>query len=558
MVPRTTRGVTWSAVLAAASLLLATDDSPAPEQASAADVIVTGDPAQVVEAVEDSGGAVTARLELVGGVTATLPEHSLHAVRQAPGVDTLTADGAVRVQGQLDSKGLVRSVYGAATGANTLAGDGATGKSVTVALIDTGIANVADLEGRVRPVTDPVTGETAPCVDFSGEGHCGDSYGHGTFMAGIISGNGTASGGKYPGMAPGADLVSLKVAGRDGSSDVSTVIAAIQWAVANADRHGIRVINLSLGTDATQSWEVDPFNYAVERAWHAGIAVVVSASNFGPAPGTIAKPGDDPWVVTVGAVDDRGTASSDDDRLPDFTSRGPTADGQVKPDVVAPGAHVVSLRAPGSAVDEQLPGVVDASYRRGSGTSMAAAVVSGGAALLLERNPTWSPDQAKQALRATARRSGASTDPLAVGAGLVDLATAAGITSPPAIADRAHSSGLGSLDASRGSVQVHADDPLSTVLDSAVTAQLLLWDPVGFTTGGWDSETMSASSLLVHRWRTTTWQGNSWQGNSWQGNSWQGNSWQGDWSGATTADGDSSDDEYGEAWLGAAWYGLWG
>ncbi|MDQ3385115.1 MAG: S8 family peptidase [Actinomycetota bacterium] len=552
MVARTTRGVTWSAVLAGASLVLGTTVARAPE-GPPVDVIVTGDPARIAGAVEATGGVVTGRLELVGGVTATLPEGRLGAVRHAPGVETLTVDGAVRVQGQLDSKGLVRSVYGAATHATTLSGAGVTGEGVTVALIDTGVADVPDLAGRVRPVVDPVTGRTAPCVDFSGEGHCGDSYGHGTFMAGIIIGDGSASDGKFVGMAPGADLVSLKVAGRDGSSDVSTVIAAIQWAVANAERHGIRVINLSLGTDATQSWEVDPFNYAVERAWDAGITVIVSASNFGPAPGTIAKPGDDPWVVTVGAVDDRGTVATADDRLPDFTSRGPTADGEAKPDIVAPGARVVSLRAPGSAVDEQLPGVIDAHHRRGSGTSMATAVVSGGAALLLERNPTWTPDQVKEALRSTAQRSGASDDPLAVGAGLVDLAAADGSTSAPTTVDRAHSSGLGRLDASRGSVRVRSDDLLGTVLDSTLTAQLLLWDPAGFTTGGWDSETMATSSLLVHRWRTTTWQGNSWQGNSWQGNSWQG-----DWSGATTADGGSSDDEYGKAWLGAAWYGLWG
>ena len=552
---RTTRGVALSAVLAAASLAVA-PDAGAP-QGKTVEVIVTGDVHRAASVVEGHGGTVTGRLELVRGVTARLPERNVEAVRRAPGVEAVTADGHVRVQGQLSSKGIVRSAYGAATGATALADDGVSGEGVTVALIDTGVADVADLRGRVRTVTDPVTGETARCVDFSGEGHCGDSYGHGTFMAGILVGDGSASDGRFVGMAPGAEVVSLKVAGRDGSTDVSTVIAAIQWAVANADRHGIRVINLSLGTDATQSWEVDPFNYAVERAWDAGITVIVSASNFGPAPGTIAKPGDDPWVVTVGAVDDRGTATSDDDRLPDFTSRGPTADGEAKPDVVAPGAHVVSLRAPGSAVDG-LPGVVDASYRRGSGTSMATAVVSGGAALLLERNPAWTPDDVKGALRSTARRSGASDDPLAVGAGLVDVLAAAGSTSSPEAAERGHSSGLGALDASRGNVLVRSDDLFGTVLDSTLTAQLLLWDPVGFTTGGWDSESLAASSLLVHRWRTTTWQGNSWQGNSWQGNSWQGNSWQGDWSGATDADGDSSDDEYGEAWLGAAWYGLWG
>ena len=201
----------------------------------------------------------------------------------------------------------IRSVYRETTGATTLAGEGITGTGVTVALVDTGVADVTDLAGRVLDVTDPLTGVIKRCVDFSGEGQCGDSYGHGTFLAGIIAGTGASSNGRWKGMAPGAKIISLKVAGRDGSSDVSKVLAAIQWAVSFRQQYGIRVLNLSLGTDSTQSWKVDPLNYAVERAWQAGIVVTVAASNRGPSPGTISKPGDDPWVLTVGAVDDRGT-----------------------------------------------------------------------------------------------------------------------------------------------------------------------------------------------------------------------------------------------------------
>jgi len=531
---------------------------------SVVEVLVTGrSPAAVAQAVVDHGGEVTGHLELVGGVTADLPDDRLDAVRRAPGVTAVALDGPVHVQGELQGERPARSAYRAATGATGLAADGTSGAGVTVALIDTGVAAVPDLAGRIVPVTDPITGRTASCVDLSGEGHCRDSYGHGTFMAGIIAGDGAASGGRFVGMAPGARLVSLKVAGRDGSSDVSTVIAAIQWAVQNVDRHGIRVINLSLGTDATQSWRVDPFNYAVQRAWDAGIAVVVSASNFGPAPGTIAKPGDDPWVLTVGAVDDRGTVPGGDDRLPDFSSRGPTVDGEAKPDVVAPGAGLVSLRAPGSAVDERFPAVVDASYRRGSGTSMASAAAAGGVALLLERHPTWTPDQVKEALRSTARATGASSDRMAVGSGTVDLVAASASAPSGTVAARRHSSGMGGLDASRGSVQVRTNGLLGTVVDGALTAQLLLWDPAGFTTGDWRTGTLGTSALLSHRWHATSWhgnnwQGNNWQGNNWQGNNWQGNNWQGAWSGATTSEGAPSDDAYGEAWLGAAWYGLWG
>ena len=512
---------------------------------------VGGDGAWARAAVEGHGGVVTGALDIVDGFTATVPSDRIAALAASPGVGSVSVDRRVHVQGTIDGNGTARSVYREATGAAALASHGVSGHGVTVALIDTGVADLPDLAGRVRSVTDPVTGRTSSCVDLSGEGHCRDSYGHGTFMAGIIAGDGGASGGRYRGMAPGAELVSLKVAGADGSSDVSKVLAAIQWVVENRERHGIRVLNLSLGTDSRQSWKVDPFNYAVERAWDAGIVVTVAASNRGPAAGSIAKPGDDPWVLTVGAVDDHGTPSGADDRLPDFTSRGPTADGLAKPDLVAPGAHLVSLDAPGSAVSERFPSTMEGPYRRGTGTSMATAAVSGGVALLLQSHPEWTPDDVKAALRSTAGPT-ASQDQHAVGAGAADLAAAVGAGGGGPVADPGRSSGLGSLDASRGTVRVRTDDLLGTVLDGSLTAQMLLWDPVGFTTGLWESPTTGAPTILLHRWYRTTWYGNNWHGNNWHGNNWHG-----DWEGSTSSDGTRSADRYGAPWLGAAWLGLW-
>ena len=281
-----------------------------------------------------------------------------------------------------------------------------------------------DLAGRIVPVTDDRTGRTSACHDLSGERSCADGFGHGTFMAGLIAGAGSATSGPT-GTAPEASLLSVKVAGADGAADVSTVLAGLQWVVSFADRYGIRVVNMSLGTDSTQSYEDDPLNYAVQRAWAAGIVVVVAAANTGPAPGSIAKPGDDPWVVTVGAVDSNGTPGLGDDRVPDFSSRGPTRHGVAKPDVVAPGARVLSLRVPGSTLDRRYPPADTTSpYRAGSGTSMATALVSGTAALALQANPALTPDELKHALAADARPV-ASDDPAAVGAGLVDAASTA-------------------------------------------------------------------------------------------------------------------------------------
>jgi serine protease AprX len=338
------------------------------------------------------------------------------------------------------------------------------------------------------------------------------------------------------------------VGGRHGSADVSAVLAGIQWTVSFKDRYGIRVLNLSLGTDSTQSYRVDPLDYAVEKAWDAGIAVVVAASNRGPDAGTISKPGDDPLVITAGAVDDMGTAAIGDDQLPDFSSHGPTAaDGLAKPDVVAPGGHVVSLRAPGSAVDTEYPTYVDGSYRKGSGTSMATGVVSGSVALALQANPGWTPDRVKFALAATARNT-ASKDPMAVGAGLVDAWSTA-TRAPAGVANQGvvRSNGLGSLDLSRGSVQVALDDPAQTVVSGLQTGQLLLWNPIVYTTFAWSPLTWYVMDFSGSRWYGSRWYSEL-DGSRWYGSRWYGSRWYGELDGSRW---------YGSRWYGSRWYGGW-
>ena len=354
-------------------------------------------------AVRRLGGQVTRALPIVAGFAATVPAARAGELAGQPGVRAVTPDAKVRVQAAAPGGGTIRSVYPKTIKADAVWKRGVTGRGVTVAVLDTGVANVPDLAGRLVQVRNDLTGQTTPCKNLSGELDCNDRYGHGTFIAGLVAGNGASSGGKWKGVAPEASVLSVKAAGADGAADVSNILAAIQWVVSFKDRYNIRVLNLSLGTDSTQDWRVDPLNYAVERAWAAGMTVVVAASNEGPGAGTITKPADDPWVVTVGATDDRGTAGLGDDQLPDFSGRGPTAHGLAKPDVAAPGAHVISLRAPGSTIDTQFPWYVDGSYRRGSGTSMATGVVSGAVALMLQANPGFTPDRVKHALAATAK-----------------------------------------------------------------------------------------------------------------------------------------------------------
>jgi serine protease AprX len=500
------------------------------------------------EAVVAVGGRVTRTLPIVDGVAATVPAAEVRALAGSPGVKAVTPDAEMHVQSvPVQAPAALAtdpvSVYGDEVRAGPVRAKGWAGQGVTVALLDTGISG-EDLAGRVKPVTDDLTGVTSPCKNLSGEATCRDTYGHGTFMAGIIAGNGAASGGRYTGIAPRASLVSIKVGSADGSSDVSNVLAGIQWAVSFRTRYHIDVLNLSLGTDSTQSWKVDPLNYAVERAWAAGITVVVSASNRGPAAGTISKPADDPWVITVGAVDDLQTTKVSDDVSPDFSGRGPARDGVAKPDLSAPGAHLVSLRSVGSTIDNQYPQRIAGAYHQGSGTSQAAAVVSGVAALLLSADPSMAPNRVKYALTSTARRA-ASTDPSAVGRGVVDAYGALTASRGQANSGLAHSNPSvlqANLDPTRGTVRVQTSTHVP--IQGTQTAQLLTWDPAGYLTGDWSSSTWYLGPWALQPIYSTVWYGNTWAGM--------------DTNGCSPDAGPAGDCLYGgHNWEGSVWYGAW-
>jgi len=505
-------------------------------------VIVAGGRA-AEHAVAVAGGTVTRHLPIIGGFAAKVPANDVTTIARVPGVTAITLDRRTHVQSAPGSTNNIPSVYKKVTGGSRLASANGSGRGINVALIDTGVSALSDVADAIVPLTPDVLGlPQAQCLNLTDEPTCNDSYGHGTFMAGIIAGDGSASNGKYVGMAPNAGIVSIKVAGASGASDVSTLVAALQWVVLNKSVYNIRVLNLSLGTDSTQSYSIDPLDFAVEKAWQAGIVVNVAASNRGPAAGTISDPANDPFVVTVGAIDDRGTTGLGDDVVPDFSGRGPTAsDGLAKPDVVAPGAHIVSLAAPGASITTQFPSTMAAPYRRGSGTSMATAVVSGLEAQMLSLQPTMSPDRVKYALMSTAHVD-ASNDPLTTGAGLVDGAAA--MTAGPGVANVgvAPSLGTGSLAASRGTVGAVLDDANSTVLDASsgnLTSTLATFP--------------SGSSWFGSSWFGSSWFGSSWFGSSWFGSSWFGSSWFGSsWFG--TPDGT---EDYGSSWFGSSWFGAW-
>jgi subtilisin family serine protease len=275
---------------------------------------------------------------------------------------------------------------------------GLRGKGMTIAVVDTG-ADVThpDLAGRVIAT-----------MDFTGQGFS-DGHGHGTHVCGIAAGSGAASGGKYTGVAPEASLMVAKVLKADGAGFTSDVMAGLEWAV---DQRA-HVINLSLGSSGPADG-TDALSAACDAAWGRGVVVCVAAGNDGPGSGTVGSPGSARKVITVGATDDV-------DAIAGFSSRGPTQDGRQKPDICCPGVGIAAPRAAGTAMGS----AVDDRYTRASGTSMATPHASGAAALILQANPAFTPDQVKGRLMETAKNLG--LDGNTQGAGRASVATALGL-----------------------------------------------------------------------------------------------------------------------------------
>jgi serine protease AprX len=359
------------------------------------------------------GGNLKRRLSLINGQVVELPNGQLKQLARHPAVARIDEDRPTRHQ---------MSRVAVMSGARAVQwGMGYDGAGVGVAVIDSGITSWHDdltygggsaavqMNGnqRVTGFVDFVNGATVPY----------DDNGHGTHVSGIIAGNGYDSYGRHAGMAPGAHIVSLKVLDGNGAGVISDVIAAFEYAIANRVQHNIRVVNLSVGAAVTSSYNTDPLTLAAKRVVDAGIVVVTAAGNRGlnslgqPQWGGILAPGNAPWVLTVGASTHQGTLNRTDDAMTGFSSSGPSAiDFEAKPDIVASGMGTVSLSAPGSLFYQTkaaylVAGALDtayAPYLSLSGTSMAAPVVSGTVALMLQANPSLTPNMVKAILQYTA------------------------------------------------------------------------------------------------------------------------------------------------------------
>ncbi|MGB8013529.1 MAG: S8 family peptidase [Terriglobales bacterium] len=364
-----------------------------------------------LKAIQGRGATIKSKFHAIRGVVMRVPVGMLAELAKDPNVTYITPDREQKMTASPTTEEFATAVE-ADVAASTYAFDG-TG--IGVAVIDSGIAAHADLgngsKSRVVYSQSFVAGDTTTS----------DKFGHGTHVAGLIGGSGASSGSgngyaaTYAGMAPNVNIINLRVLDQNGSGTDSQVIAAIQQAIALQSTYNIRVINMSLGRPVYESYTLDPVDQAVEAAWQAGIVVVCAAGNNGRfAPtngfGTIGVPANDPAVITVGATMTELTPTRVDDKIASYSSKGPTTlDHIVKPDLVAPGNAQVSLLAKGSTLDtlypqyEVAPTNGNASkYFVLSGTSMATPIVSGAVALLLQQNPSLTPDQVKARLMKTA------------------------------------------------------------------------------------------------------------------------------------------------------------
>ncbi len=505
---------------------------PAASASLSEKVIVTATgPLSPAQAVLEVGGTVLTQYHLIDGVDASIPTIEEPVLAAMPGI-TVTPDVSVSVQSTTESTGphAPSDAFLQETGSTRLASGGDTGQGVTVAVLDTGIANLPDFSGRLVGGVDLTNGSNP----------YQDRYGHGTFVAGLIAGNGVSSNGQYSGEAPGAKLVSIKVAGADGTTHVGTFISGMQWAVDHRSSYGIKVLNVSLGFQPSQSTVSNPLDRAVEAVWNSGIAVVASAGNAGPFNGTILSPGDDPLVITAGALDDMATASITDDEMNDFSSVGPTSpDGWVKPDLVTSGRSVVSLAVPGSTIYNNHPSArVGSANFVGSGTSFSVAIASGAAALILAGNPGLTPNQIKARLLGNTD-PGPVGNPFADGHGALNAYAAA--TSGPMNFSQ---SAANLTPTSRGTtVSLSPTRPVDTWNTNLWSGTS--WNPAppdGSAWNGWawNGGDWNGSAVTGRAWNDWAWNGAAWNGEDWTGRAWNDSAWNGSaWDGS--------------AWVGAAW-----
>jgi serine protease AprX len=459
--------------------------------------VIHGAASAVAAKAKAAGATDVAALDMVNIVTARLSAEALRALQSDSRVSILAADAVVTAAGKKEryEKWNGRPSPGIEVVDAAEAWTSATGRGVTVVIMDTGIAEHPDIEGSVLARLDFVN-DGATLLDPSG---------HGTFIAGLIAAHGRT----FKGVAPDAKLISLRVLDRNGTGTMRGVLAAFDWLLHNRASNNIKVLNLSFGAPQRSSYHRELLAGVVESAWFAGVTVVAAAGNDGLAHGTVVMPGADPFVITVGSFADQGTLALNDDRESVFSSRGPTRDGFAKPDVLAPGEHVVSLRVPGTALDREVASLAQAPdvagdppvgpYARLTGTSASTAMAAGAAALVLEARRTYTATQVKGALIAGGRHVVGTRTP--------------GLDVDDALTVRPARVNVGLLP-SRVLLRLLAEN-------GNVFGPGIAWDGIS-----WEGITWEAVSWEGVAWEAVSWEGVTWDGVTWDGVTWDSVTWE--------------------------------
>jgi serine protease AprX len=456
------------------------------------------------------GSTVVEEFPLIQSLTLDVPLSQLTALSKLPGVKYLTIDGPVnphaidetKLATTYESAVSIPSVWNGTAGTRA-----ATGAGIGVAVLDTGVNT---------SLVDFATSSNLIAVNLNQNATgVGDGYGHGTHVVGTIKGRDPQ--GRYIGVAPDATVVSVKISDDSGFTTESDLIRGMQWVLANKDRYNLRAVNVSLSTAIPTSYLVSPVALAAEALWRGGIIVVASAGNSGSAQdATWAVPGSDPYVLTVGALDHNQTVAAGDDSLASFSSRGKTQDGIYKPDILAPGRRIIApLAGPNVTLARDLPThVVETTYIRLSGTSMAAPVTAGSIALLLQAYPSLTPDQVKWLLVNTERTYTGQPD----SAGAIDLVAAF---------KRAAQGGVPSANQNltpSGTLLTTVTNLLGNLVGTVVS---IVIDPQYWDAGYWTGAHWDGGHWTGAHWDGGHWDGGHWDGGHWDGGHWDGGHWDG-------------------------------
>lgn len=503
------------------------------DQRAEYDVIVRGDPDarsgkgagaqtdRAAKAVKNKGGKTKFSLGIIGGGAASLRGDKVLELTRDNHVDYVFKDVPVTAKWSptVDAGKATTPGITAVKAPEAWQQYDVCGRGVGVAVVDSGVYAHPDLAGRITAAVD-FTGATV--TNTGAVNALGDPGGHGTHVAGLVAGDGSRSGGLYTGVAPCANIVDVRVIDANGNSNTGIILRGLQWVLANKHTYNIKVVNMSFGATQTGSYKTDPLATAAQVLTFAGITTVVSAGNSGPGSETITSPATDPFVISVGALDDAETVSLTDDSVATFSSRGRTKfDRLAKPDLLAPGRKLVSALAPGSTIPSMYPerlvtaaGSTGAEYLRLSGTSMAAPMVSGAAALMLERNPSLTPAQLKSRLKknATSLTFGTASDK---GAGLLNVKSA-----------------VGSIDPSKEYSEGRVTDSFAKDMRKFVQGQPIPWRDALFNGGAdsrnitWENVTWDNITWDNITWENITWENFTWENITWENVTWENITWQ--------------------------------